>query len=130
MAKKLEGNGMWSSSRMMLPEHVEGLLEQNRGLKNFARPTLDEQEIELVNEAIQRSIYGKCLITLNVYDTFRYRYLEGVVTRIDHKLQQIKFTIHNPFEQGDPEQEWIPLLNIMKAEVKDIEVWDGGDVDW
>jgi hypothetical protein len=60
MGKKLEGNGMWESSRMMLPEHKESLLEQNRHLKDFARPVLDEQEIQAVEEAICRSLYAKC----------------------------------------------------------------------
>jgi hypothetical protein len=34
MGKKLEGNGMWESSRMMLPEHREALLDQTRNKDN------------------------------------------------------------------------------------------------
>lgn len=31
MTKKLEANGLWESSRMMLPEHKESLIENGRG---------------------------------------------------------------------------------------------------
>ncbi|MDT2241397.1 hypothetical protein P7H22_15005 [Paenibacillus larvae] len=40
MSKKLTGNGLWESSRMMLPEHREQLLEQRRELKNMQSPYL------------------------------------------------------------------------------------------
>jgi hypothetical protein len=120
MAKKLEGNGMWESSRMMLPEHRESLLEQNRHLKDFARPTLDEQEIVFVNKALQRSIYSKCLIKLKVYDVYRYREITGTAIRMDYQLKQVKF------DMGE-EWEWIKLLDIMKAEVIESE-WE--DVGW
>jgi hypothetical protein len=120
MAKKLEGNGMWESSRMMLPEHREAIVEQNRHIKDFPRPTLDEQEIVFVNEAIQRSIYAKCLISLKVYDFNSYREVTGTVVRMDYQLKQVKF------DMGE-EWEWIKLLDIMKAEVKEAE-W--GDLGW
>jgi hypothetical protein len=122
MGKKLEGNGMWESSRMMLPEHRESLLEQNRHLKDFRRPTLDEQEIVFVNEAIQRSIYAKCLITLKVYDFNCYREITGTVVRMDYQLKQVKFVIDDPHTEED-EWEWIKLMDIMKAEVKESNEW-------
>jgi hypothetical protein len=40
MAKKLEGNGMWESSRMMLPEHRQAIIEQNRYIKDFCKATV------------------------------------------------------------------------------------------
>jgi hypothetical protein len=123
MGKKLEGNGMWESSRMMLPEHRESILESNRHIKDFARPSLDEQEMVFVNEALQRSIYTKCLIKLKVYDVYQYREVTGTVVRMDYQLKQVKF------DMGE-EWEWIKLLDIMKAEVKEIEVWNGGGIDW
>lgn len=41
MSKKLTGNGLWESSRMMLPEHREQFLEQRRSLKKHEKPSLD-----------------------------------------------------------------------------------------
>jgi hypothetical protein len=127
MGKKLEGNGMWESSRMMLPEHRESILESNRHLKDFERPTLDEQEIVFLNEALQKSIYTKCLIMLKVYDVYRYREITGTVVRMDYQLNQVKFLIDDHFVE-EKEWEWIKLLDIIKAEVKEAEVWD--DVGW
>jgi hypothetical protein len=42
MAKKLEGNGMWSSSRMNSPDNVKEILLQNKGIKKLVKPGLDE----------------------------------------------------------------------------------------
>jgi hypothetical protein len=92
------------------------------------RPFLDEQELESVHDAIGRSISSKCLITLKVYDTTKYRTLEGIVTKIDHKLKQVKFVLHNPYEEGDPEWEWIKIADIMKAEAMEVSEFD--DIGW
>jgi hypothetical protein len=126
MGKKLEGNGMWESSRMMLPEHRESILESNRHLKDFARPTLDEQEIEFVDDAIRKSIYKRCLVVLKVFDFNQYREVTGTIQRIDPHLKQIKFAVWDPYVNvGEEECEWIKLLDIMKADVKE---WD--EIGW
>ncbi|MEK3721961.1 hypothetical protein [Paenibacillus sp. FSL H8-0034] len=50
MSKKLEGNGRWESSRMMLPQHKEALINrQNPDLesKPVQKPTAEEHEMIL-----------------------------------------------------------------------------------
>lgn len=53
MSKKLEGNGRWESSRMMLPEHREQYLSRRRGQQEQVRPGLpSKEEIELVRDYV------------------------------------------------------------------------------
>lgn len=44
--KKLEGNGLWESNRMMLPEHKEAIIRQQHEEGRKAKPTPDSQELE------------------------------------------------------------------------------------
>lgn len=43
ISKKLEGNGLWESSRMILSEHKERIYQYRVELSKKQRPTLDEQ---------------------------------------------------------------------------------------
>ncbi|SEB67899.1 hypothetical protein SAMN05443246_1552 [Paenibacillus sp. GP183] len=42
MGKKLEANGLWESSRMMLPEHKDATRRQAKQIDRLVRPTLDD----------------------------------------------------------------------------------------
>lgn len=129
MAKKLEGNGMWESSRMMLPEHVEQILEQNRGLKKLTKPELDEQEVATIDQAIHNALKTNGTIILTVFSEYELKTITGTVLKIDVMLRKVKITLEDPFAEQD-ECEWVAMRDILKAEVKEIEVWDEGDVDW
>ncbi|CAH1197661.1 hypothetical protein PAECIP111893_00870 [Paenibacillus plantiphilus] len=53
MSKKLEGNGLWESSRMMLPEHRERLIKHRQGGERESAPRKNiptTEEINLVRE--------------------------------------------------------------------------------
>ncbi|WP_240420276.1 hypothetical protein [Paenibacillus periandrae] len=50
MSKKLEGNGRWESSRMMLPQHKEALIARQNPepeVKQVQKPTAEEHEMIL-----------------------------------------------------------------------------------
>jgi CTP synthase (UTP-ammonia lyase) len=50
MSKKLEGNGRWESSRMMLPQHKEALIARQNPepeVKQVQKPTEEEHEMIL-----------------------------------------------------------------------------------
>lgn len=47
MSKKLQGNGLWESSRMMLPEHRTQILKSNKEIIKVKMPVLHEDEIRL-----------------------------------------------------------------------------------
>ncbi|PZE22593.1 hypothetical protein [Paenibacillus xerothermodurans] len=53
MSKKLAGNGRWESSRMMLPEHREALLERRNApteIKRAEVPT--KEELEMIRDSV------------------------------------------------------------------------------
>ncbi|WP_245583106.1 YolD-like family protein [Paenibacillus daejeonensis] len=56
MVEKLEGNGLWESSRMILPEHRTRHKEQRRLLQRRDRINLDEQELEQMQECLAESL--------------------------------------------------------------------------
>ncbi|MCU6709333.1 YolD-like family protein [Paenibacillus sp. J5C_2022] len=81
--KKLEGNGLWESSRMMLPEHIRALNEQRRELSAKKKPLLDGDAIEDIERAIAESFNEKVSISLHIYDKYEELRAVGVVERID-----------------------------------------------
>ncbi|QAY65460.1 YolD-like family protein [Paenibacillus protaetiae] len=81
--KKLEGNGMWESSRMMLPEHKAAINERERELRRRKRIELDESEWERISAMMAESLERRKPITLRLYDPYEARAAEGVVERID-----------------------------------------------
>jgi hypothetical protein len=78
MAKKLEGNGMWSSSRMILPEHREEVLKQNRGLKKLIKPVLDDQEVAEIDQDIHSAMKTNGIIILTVFSEYELRRSQGL----------------------------------------------------
>lgn len=129
MAKKLEGNGMWTSSRMMLPEHVEQILEQNRGLKKLTKPELDEQEIAIIDQDIYGSMKQNRVVTLTIFDEYKHETIVGIVQKVVTGIKQVKVMLWEPFALED-ECVWIFMGNILKAELKEVGEWDEGDIDW
>ncbi|WP_332634679.1 YolD-like family protein [Halalkalibacter flavus] len=56
MNKVTKGSNMrWEGSRMMLPEHVEGLQHQKEEKTKVPRHELDEQELQEVGTVIMNS---------------------------------------------------------------------------
>ena len=83
MGKKLEGNGLWDSSRMMLPEHREAIVKEQRNLNVKEKPTLGEDAIENIQRVISDSFTYKTEIKLRMFDRFEDLYVIGVVERVD-----------------------------------------------
>jgi hypothetical protein len=90
MSKKLEKNGQWESSRMMLPEHREAILERNRALKKREKPELDEQAQEEVVRAIGVSMWLSLPMTFVLFDEVANWELTGVAVKIDKLHRTVK----------------------------------------
>mgnify|MGYP001356726211 FL=1 len=90
MSKKLSGNGMWESSRMMLPEHRERILEHRKELRKKERPLMDEQVVEEYFRLLEESWKTGREITVRVYDPFETIELSGYVSQMDPFLQRLK----------------------------------------
>lgn len=108
MSKKLEKNGLWESSRMMLPEHREAILEQNRSLKKKVRPELDEQEQEEIVKAIGVSMMLSEPVTFALFGKYEQRYITGIALKIDKEKRTVKI-------YSDEGVEWIPIRDIVNV---------------
>ncbi|MDK8193786.1 YolD-like family protein [Paenibacillus sp. UMB7766-LJ446] len=52
MAGKLDDNGVFEGSRMILPEHRDAYVAHMHELNRKDRPVLDEQEWQLIGERL------------------------------------------------------------------------------
>lgn len=73
------GNLLWESSRMMLPEHREQLLERRTKLDDTPMPELDEQQREQLDAAFATHQPAR----LTVHDGRQRHTLIGVVRKLD-----------------------------------------------
>ncbi|MBU7315996.1 YolD-like family protein [Paenibacillus oleatilyticus] len=111
MSKKLQGNGLWESSRMMLPEHRSQILKSNKELTRSKMPVLHEDEITLINENVARSYAQKETLEVLIFGEWGNRKEIGVVTSIHH---QKKFKLD--FDEG---YEWIDFSEVLSTKIVD-----------
>lgn len=121
MSKKLEMNGLWESSRMMLPQHKESAMNDLKEKKCIQRLALDEQEIHFISATLSQSqIYNKT-VQLTLYDKYQSRTVSGVVTR--SKQSEFRLDFVNSFSGGE-DWDWIRFQDVLKAEL--CEEWTDG----
>lgn len=111
MSKKLTGNGLWESSRMMLPEHKEQLLQFRHDVKRQARPMLDEQAVELVARQVNEALALGRAVKLTVYDPFEVTVMiEGTIGRVDEQGGRLQVV-------GKDHVTWVPWTDIVGVEL-------------
>lgn len=108
MGKKLGGNGLWESSRFMLPQHIATINEYRVSLNRRARPILDEQELQLLSMALSESIVMNKRATIKLFDEYEDLQVIGIVERLDQHGRRVKV-----------EGEWFKLDDIVAVEVDD-----------
>jgi hypothetical protein len=113
---------MWSS-KWVLPEHREALIEDDRNLKRKIKPELDDQEVLLINQAIHDAMKSNGTITLIVFDKYELKAVTGTVFKLDTIIKMVKIVLEEPQPDQD-ECVWVPLRDILKAELKEVEDWD------
>lgn len=108
MSKKLQGNGLFESTRMMLPEHKEAIIKhrQKYGRRNW--PEIDEQEWEQIGSHLQQSMKERESITLELFDPFECKEEAGIVVDIDVSRRRVKL-------QQDGEWLWIRIEDIVEV---------------
>lgn len=109
MKGKLYGNGLWESSRMMLPEHKEAILRGNRSQERKARSVLDEQELERISRLLTTSLQTGRPVRLHLFGEWQGREVLGTVTRVDPIRRQARL-------QTEVGPEWIAFADIVGAE--------------
>ena len=102
------GNLLWEASRMILPEHKERIRtrreEARRGGRR-ERPVLDEQEWELIQAAVARSLHERVPVRLRMYDPLEELVVEGIVERVDQVSRRIRV-----------DGEWFDMADIVGVE--------------
>lgn len=107
--KKLEGNGLWESSRMMLPEHKEAIIHQQIKEGRKVRPILDVQELELIESALAESFHEHRAVTVRLFDKYEDTELTGIVVLIHTFRREIKLAT------AAGEWEWIRIEDIIST---------------
>lgn len=110
MAKKLEGNGLFESSRLMLPEHREAYNRQFLTKDPKPKPVIDEQEWQMIAQTLQESFEEHARVDITLYDPYEDKEVSGFVTVINTYLQEIKL------RDGDG-WEWIKFDDILSARI-------------
>lgn len=90
MSKKLQQNGLFESSRMMLPEHREAYILHQEHLSPRTRPSLDAQAADEMSRLLSNSmVLGDCVtITLfHEHDDVSYT---GCVLRLDRPARTLR----------------------------------------
>ncbi|RPK29886.1 YolD-like family protein [Paenibacillus xylanexedens] len=108
MGKKLDGNGIFESSRMILPEHREAMLRQQREQQRRGKPVLDEQAIEEIVRALAESHHEKTKVDLVVFSPFDDEYYSGVVIGINQSRGKVNLLL----DDGEKE---IQIAEIISA---------------
>ncbi|MGW8823378.1 YolD-like family protein [Paenibacillus lautus] len=108
---KLDGNGLWESSRMMLPEHKETIIRRQLEEGRKDKPVLDPQEMELIEQALAESFHMHRKIKVRLFDEYEDMELIGTVSVIHTYRREIKLAT------GVSEWEWIKIDDITSASV-------------
>ncbi|MFD3271538.1 YolD-like family protein [Paenibacillus dendritiformis] len=110
MSKKLAANGLWESSRMIIPQHKEALLRHQGEQHRRERPNLDDLMVEEISRRLQWSMENREPITLQLYDPFEQREASAIVVDIDMIGQRIRI------KEGD-ERHWIQVEDILGVSI-------------
>ncbi|RXZ77986.1 YolD-like family protein [Paenibacillaceae bacterium] len=108
MSKKLTGNGLWESSRMMLPEHKERINESQENHKKRSKPIIHEDEWEIILRSISDSYLEGFGIEVNLFTLYGDRMISGTVSQISSHSK--KFRIN--FSEG---YEWVDFTEVTGA---------------
>lgn len=110
MSKKLEGNGLWESSRMMLPEHKEAIRSRRKRLVRHERPELDPLELERIGSVVTEAAYVHAPIALKLYGEYGHEHVCGTVQRMDPLQSRFQLVTVNG------EQQWIDIVDVLEVE--------------
>lgn len=111
MVKKLQGNGLFESSRMVLPEHREAWIRREESKKVRTKPVLDDQEVQQIEYLLVESFNKRIPVVLTIFDPIEDQRVIGVVTSINTYLREVKLVI---FED---DWQWIKLKDIISASI-------------
>ncbi|ALA41379.1 hypothetical protein ABE82_07555 [Paenibacillus peoriae] len=109
MSKKLEENGLWESSRIIIPEHKEAYLRLMQDRQRRGKPELDDQEVQLIEQALIESYNSRTSVSVTVFSPFDDTVMTGVITVINTARREIKLS------RGEDDFSWIKLEDIIST---------------
>ncbi|MGQ3478533.1 YolD-like family protein [Paenibacillus sp. TY11] len=104
--KKLEENGLWESSRIIIPEH-----KVNERSTTAKKPELDDQEVQLIEQELIDSYNSRTAVTLVVFSPFDDAELRGIVTVINTARREVKLS------RVEDDFSWIKLEEIISESI-------------
>lgn len=107
--KKLRGNGIWESSRIILPEHRSAIRQHRTELRKRTRPELDEQRWEELQIAISDAVESKQPVAVRCWGVYEDEIHVGVIERVDVLTRRLRIV-------GERETVWVPLGEIVNIE--------------
>lgn len=93
MVKKL--GSIFDCSRMMLPEHKQRIITDERMQSLRSKPVLDVQEWELIDHVLTYSQRYNEQETITLFDPRHDIEIRGIVLAVDRQLRQIKFQMEH-----------------------------------
>lgn len=100
---------MWESSRIIIPEHKEAYLKLMKDRQRRGKPELDDQEVQLIEQALIDSYNSRNTVTVIVFSPFDDTVMTGVVTSINTARREVKLF------RGEDDFSWIKLEDIISA---------------
>jgi len=110
VSKKLQGNGIWEASRMMLPQHKERINEHRQDFRKKSKPVLHSDEIEIIGQNISMSLTNRELIKVKIYGDYEDREIQGVVKSVSEISGKFKLEIEEGYE-------WVDFDEVLSVEL-------------
>ncbi|CAM2871584.1 MULTISPECIES: YolD-like family protein [Paenibacillus] len=95
MSKKLQQNGIFESSRMMLPEHREAYIIHQEQLAPRTRPSLDAQAAEEMSRLLSNSMLLGDAVTITLFHEHDDIRFTGQVLRLDSPARTLKLLMES-----------------------------------
>ncbi|MEY4480753.1 MAG: hypothetical protein RLZZ267_1431 [Bacillota bacterium] len=76
-------NLLWESSRMMLPEHKEQLLQYQAHTRRVQKPDLDEQHLAYLSEQLQIAVQEQSEIRMQCHENHQQTSYNGTIQRLN-----------------------------------------------
>lgn len=108
MSKLLSGNGMWESSRMMLPQHKERIKSDLKKEKIKRRPVLHEDEWEDILRNIAEYAHSKEQVVVTIFGEYENQTIEGWISEVSEQRKAIRV-------KSDEDNQWIPIAEIVSV---------------
>lgn len=106
--KKLRDNGIWESSRIILPEHRAAIRDHRQSVRKRARPELDEQRWEELQIAISDAVESRQPVTVTTWGVYEDEQHVGVIDHVDVLTRRLRIV-------GERETVWVPLGDVLEV---------------